>query len=211
MKKSAIFLTIALLILGIFTINAIMNTNNWHDTSNILVEVDDFTMTLQEATDINAFVEGATSSGITVIPNPGHDFDEIWVSTNTGEKTLMEALSTSGGLCKTSPTDSYVGPTDSLFLSKAYHYANEIEISFEKSLQDAIDNNEVCCWSKDCGVSGCVLGACYVNPPHICPPGMYCAPPHPSYYLPRQEKICYERGCDMGSCYENINTEIQLC
>jgi hypothetical protein len=97
-------------------------------------------MTLQEATNTTAFVDGATSSGITIIPNPGHNFDEIWVSVDGDEKTLQDALSIFNGLCGSPPTTPYLSAPSSL----AYHFANEIEISPDTSLQDAIDSGDFC-------------------------------------------------------------------
>ncbi len=197
-KKSCIYVIVGLLILiiGIFFISAILITNNWHDASNILVEVDGFSMDLQEAITNDAFVDGATASGITEVPVLGHNFNEIWVSVDGDEKTLESALSRPFGLCGSIPTIQYLSNPSSL----AYHFANEIEVFSGTSLQDTIDNGVFCCVPETCASldyncgtadNGCEgtlsCGTCY---PYLCQNNrctsicgtcrMY-SPPHPSW------------------------------
>ncbi len=150
MKVIYLIVVLLILVFSIFSINAIMNTNNWHDVSKVLITVDSYTMTLEEAVTNNIFVEGATSSGTTVIPNPGHDFDEIWISIDGDEKTLQDALSISNNICGSFETTSYLSTPSSL----VYHFANEIEISSGTSLQDAIDDGDFCCVLETCASLG---------------------------------------------------------
>jgi len=144
-KKKHIYAIIGFLILviGIFTIYAAIDTDKaWHSPNEILVTVDNYTMTLQNATDNNVFIDGATQSFTTEIPNPGHNASEIWVSVNGDEMTLQNAILTTG-LCGNSTT-----PYSSTPISLVYQFASEIEVIVDSStmdLQDAIDSGEFCC------------------------------------------------------------------
>ena len=158
-KKREIFAIIALfiLIIGIFTIFASVNKNKkWHDNNNILITIEGYKMTIQEAIDNNVLSEGAAQSYTTEIPNPGHQADEIWVSVQDGEMYLLDAIVSANKLCPASPLKHlYEGPDDK---SEIHHYADEIEISPGKSFQDAIDNGEFCCAPKTCASLGYVCG-----------------------------------------------------
>jgi len=139
-KKRSIYaiITLLILVIGIFAISAVVvKTKAWHDSDHILITVNGFNMTLQEAIDYNVFVDGATQSYTTEIPNPGHSADEIWVSVDDNETTLQDALSTIGLCGISSPSSSYISSTD------LGQFANEIEISSGTSLQDAIDSGEL--------------------------------------------------------------------
>ena len=145
-----------ILIIGIFTIYAaVIKERGWHNSSDILITVDGFSMTLQEAINDNVFKYGATQSSTTEIPNPGHSADEIWVSVDGVETTLQNVASTFNGLCGTS-FNPYTNSTD------LGQLANEIEVSVDGSivsLQDAINSGEFCCaanMGSSCGGSICV-------------------------------------------------------
>lgn len=160
-KKRSIYTIIGLLILiiGIVTINAVVDkTKDWHDSSDILITVDGFNMTLQEAVNDNVFIEGATQSSTTEIPNPGHSADEIWVSINGDEMSLEQALSTTGLCGSDSPSSSY---TESINVGQ---FASEIEISPGTSLQDVINSGEFCC-APDCTcASNICIGDTCIDP-----------------------------------------------
>ena len=153
-KKRVVYTIIGLFILvaGIFTVYAaVIKERGWHDSDNILITVDGFSMTLQEAINNNVFISGATQSSTTEIPNPGHSANKVWVSVNGVETTLQDAISTIG-LCGNS-SNPYI---DSTSLGQ---FANEIEISPGTSLQDAINSGEFCCapnTGSSCGGSICV-------------------------------------------------------
>jgi len=111
-KKRCVYAIIGLLILflGIFTINAIVDKDKpWHNPSEILVTIDGYKMTLQEAIDHDVFIYGATQSYTTEVPNPGHIVDEIWVSVNGNETTLQDAISTIKYDDRFKPVCSYIG------------------------------------------------------------------------------------------------------
>ena len=144
MKKKEVYFILGfiLLITSILVINAFVDKDKaWHSADEILVTVDGFTMTLQEAITDNVFVDGATESQTTEV-NPGHDADEIWVSVDGDEKTLQDALLMPNDLCGNSTTISYSAQS----ISK-YQLANEIEVFIngsEMSIQDAIDKGDFC-------------------------------------------------------------------
>lgn len=138
-KRYWIFFGLLILFISIFTIVAIDYESSWHSLDEILVTVDGYTMTLEEAMDNNVFIDGATQSYTTEIPNPGHNANEIWVSVDGNEMTLQEAILTTDGLCGSSSITSYSSSPTSL----TYQFANEIEILLDTSLQDAINNRDL--------------------------------------------------------------------
>ena len=110
--KRYIYVIIGLLILviGIFIVNAaVSKTKAWHSASNILIKIDGTDRTLQYAINNNLLL-GYNTYASPSTPNLGHDASEIWVSTASGEKTLLSALSTAYGLSKISATTSYSSP-----------------------------------------------------------------------------------------------------
>ena len=152
LRKKHIYVIIGLLILflGIFIINAaVIKTKAWHSANDILVTISGYTMTLQEAIDNNVFIDGATQSYTTEIPDPGHGADKIWVSVDGSEMTLQNAISTIG-LCGSS-SHSYTGSIN------PGHFASEIEVLIDgsyMSLQEAIDSEEFCCVPETCAGLG---------------------------------------------------------
>jgi len=135
-KRGAIYcLILVFLFTGIFSVNAAL----MHSGSDFLIKVDNNVGTLNHAISGGYFTGTNTYSSVQAL-DPGHSADEIWVSVKDGEMYLLQALSSTNKLCPASPIKtSYTGPTDK---NKAYHYANEIEISTGKSFQQAIDNGE---------------------------------------------------------------------
>jgi len=163
LKKRYIYAIIGLLILfiGIFVVNAVVDktTKGWHSATKILIIVDGFTMTLQDAIDNNVFIDGATTNYATSISAPSHSADEIWISVEDGEMNLIQALSSTNKLCPAFPlkTSYFSAPT-----SLAYHFATEIEVTPDTSLQDAINEGNFCvsscipnCTGKEWGNDGC--------------------------------------------------------
>jgi len=168
MQKRFVFLNTCfylLITLVILTIIAVVSaavgiTREGHSASNLLITKDGHSMTLQQAMGSNAFIHGASESGILTLPIPGHDASEIWVSVNGNEMTFQDALSTEEGLCgMSSPTASYTSPD----IPNPSHLATEIEIvtitNFVMTLQDVINSGDFCydySWehgdcSKTCG------------------------------------------------------------
>lgn len=139
-RSLSIILSLLILITGICVVYAVVDkTKAWHPADAILIEVDGFIMTLQEAVTHNVFVDGATTSYSIAVEGPSHSADEIWVSIDGNEKTLASALPI-GSLCGSSPTTLYSSaPTSGVF-----HLANEIELSTGESFQDAIDGGDFC-------------------------------------------------------------------
>ena len=106
MKKKGVYFILGfiLLVVSIFTINAVVDKDKaWHNSSEILVTIEGYTMTLEEAITNNVFIDGAIESYTSEIPNPGHSAEEVWISVDGDEKTLQTAideLSTSDSLCR---------------------------------------------------------------------------------------------------------------
>ncbi len=139
-KRSLQFIGLLILIIGIFTIAAMVNKNKaWHSSDEILVIVEGYTMTLEEAIDNNVFIDGATQSYTTEVPNPGHNANEIWISVNGNEMTLQSAIAITNNLCgEDSPSSLYA------YAINTGQFADEIEVSPGKSLQDAINTGDFC-------------------------------------------------------------------
>ncbi|MCK5043814.1 hypothetical protein KAR52_02330 [Candidatus Pacearchaeota archaeon] len=134
-----VILSLLILIIGIFAVYAVVDkTKAWHPADNILIDVGGNPMTLQEAISNNVFVEGTTTGYTSPAPTSSHSDDEIWVSIDGSEKTLMSAIAITDGLCGSSPTTSYSSALN------PGHLANEIELSTGESFQDAIDNGDFC-------------------------------------------------------------------
>ena len=137
-----------LLVLGIGVYAYSQIPNPGHGGDKVLVTINGFTMTLQEAIDYGFLVDGASSPEqdyTTEISGSFHTSEEIWVSIDGDEKTLQQAILTT--LCG-SVSSSYT-----LDISLG-HSANEILVSVdseEMSLQDAIDEGMFCsaCVSHD--------------------------------------------------------------
>ena len=131
--------------------------NPGHGADTVLVTVDGFKMTLQEAITHGVLVDGvsATRSYTTQVPNPGHTGNDIYVSVNGNEKTLQQAISTS--LCG-SGSHSY---SSGISLG---HSASEVLVSVnsvEMTLQNAINSGKFCCVPDcSCAVSTCAGSTC---------------------------------------------------
>jgi len=174
-KRFVIFsLLFIILFLGTFFVKAAVNVD--HSTSEFKIKIDGVDRTLQYAITYNLLRGLHTYSIPPIILGPGHGPDEIWVSTDTGEKNLDDALSTLGELCKSSPTTSYSGPTNPSDLSKAYHYASEIEVSLGTSFQDAVDSGQFCCTFQTCASLGKACGTWSDG----CGGTLYCTTSHAS-------------------------------
>lgn len=146
-------LILILLFMGIFSVNAAF----LHSGNDFLIKVNNSVGTLNQAISGGYFMGTTNTYSSPSSLNPGHTASEIWVSVKDGEMYLLQALSSSNKLCPASPLKtSYSGPSDK---SKAYHYANEIEISAGKSFQKAIDNGEFCCAPTTCASLGYECGS----------------------------------------------------
>lgn len=150
MKNKYIIAIIGLLIViaGIFAaIAAVNKTLGWHSSStDIRIIVDGSEKTLQQVIDENLFTGTHSYASISSPPSGGHSADRIWVSVNGVEKTLINALNTTG-LYGNKTTLSYAGPSDK---SKSYHYATEIEVTIcgsKFNLQEAVDSGKIAYYS----------------------------------------------------------------
>ena len=164
MKKRLIYLIpfLAILIVGIIFAYTSQVPNPGHGADKILISVDGYTMTLQEAIDNDFLVDNGPSptKSYTSQVLTGHS-ENIFVSVSGNEKTIGQAISSS--LCG-SGSDTY---NSAITLG---HNANEIWVSIdgsEMTLQSAINRGEFCC---SCSPSACVGSTCTDLGKHqICP------------------------------------------
>lgn len=142
-----IILTItAILILVLGVISAYSSSGNDHGGGSILVKINSYFMTLQEAISGEYLVDNGAVPFFnltTQIFGNSHDFDNIYVSVDGVESSLNDAIEGSG-LC---------GASVSLYGLEIIfgHSGNDINITIggvDKSLQDAINDGDFC--SDDC-------------------------------------------------------------
>ncbi|MFW6282798.1 MAG: hypothetical protein ACOC1P_01980 [Minisyncoccales bacterium] len=126
-----------------------------HNAEDILIEVSNYTMTLQEGYDNEFFQDfsGGTPSGdlTTFISGAFHTRDEIFIYMD-GDKSLESALNNYGHLCSPN-SGSYSGS-----IIKG-HSGNEIIFSDGESLQEKINNKEFCCEPDTCSDLGVECGS----------------------------------------------------
>jgi hypothetical protein len=117
-------------------------TKAYHNSTNITIGIDGINQTINTITAANfVFPPHTYASGLSL--NPGHNINQIWVSVKDGEMNLSAALSSTNKLCPANPIkSSYTSsPIDK---SQPYHYANEIQLSSGKTLQEAINLGDFC-------------------------------------------------------------------
>ncbi len=99
-KSFQIIISLIILIIGIFAIYAVVvdKTKAWHSANDILISMQGFEGSLQQAIDGGYFIGLPKSNQpyTQSIPIPGHDIDKIWVSVDGSEMTLQDAISTTG-------------------------------------------------------------------------------------------------------------------
>ena len=135
----------------VLLVNALLQGDK-HDADVILVLINGYTMTLQEAVDNNYLVQGGStpsSDGITSISRGYHTGDEVYVSVQGNVKTLQDAIDSIGagdGLCGIAG-DFY---SDTITFGEN---AEDISVEYggsEISLQDLINNGDLCCVPETC-------------------------------------------------------------
>jgi hypothetical protein len=142
MKRGLIFILVFLLSISYISAAVTFPANN------VSIKVGNTDRTLQYASD-NGLLKGtqtyASASISTIIGQ--HDASQIWVKTNSGEKTLLSALSSgANGLCGSGSSLIYSSSPDK---SQPYHFATEVILSSGINLQTAINAGTFC---------GCVPG-----------------------------------------------------
>jgi hypothetical protein len=136
-KKSCVLFFI-LISLSFIISSLVDKETSWHDSDNIFIQVDGYSMTLQEAIDNNVFKNGADESYTEDFVNPGHRGSSVWISVNLEEMTLQRAI-LEGKLCGGEEIlESYSN------VLEYCQFGDEIELDSGKSLQEAIDNGDFC-------------------------------------------------------------------
>jgi len=206
MKKGLSFILAFFLFFSIsFTNSAIM-----HQASGFKISVDSGSaITLQQAAD-QGLLKGHTYSSSASILMGEHNISQVWVSVNSGEMALLQALQTNKLCPKNTKPLTYSGPTDK---SQAYHLSTEISLSSGQNFQQAINdgkfngtsfecyNNDV--YSKNsCGDS---MGKYQECGDSYC--GAYGAEYCGSNQHALQDRTCHTLGCSNGACYDTPYTE----
>jgi len=162
-KKRFLIAGVLISIISLLTIVAFIDkTESWHSADEILITIGSYTMTLEEAISHEVFLYGATKSYTTEISKPGHNADEIWISVNGNEMNLEQAAVIKNLCGKDSPSSSY---ESDISLGQ---FANEIEISPGKSLQDAINIGDFCAYFWYTGPWGSCIDDPYDYNPNNC-------------------------------------------
>jgi hypothetical protein len=145
MKRGTILLSLFLVLLSVFSVNALMIP-----ASTINITVDGVQRTLGSGVTFFIGIHTWTAGSST---DPGHNASQIWVSVQEGETTLLNALTSSTFKHKLCPN-----PTKPLTYAASYcttpgqvncrpnpsHLATEVNLSSGKSLQQAINDGDFC-------------------------------------------------------------------
>lgn len=161
-KKVYVYSIVGLLILiiGIFIVNAVLDLSKpWHKPEHVLVTINDFDMTLQDAID-GRFIAGEntpTTNLFTGVLGLGHTADKILITIDSYTMTLQEAIDYN--VFRTGATKNYTTK-----ISGVGHSSPTIEVSvggIQMSLQEAIDAEEfVCLPDCSCATTICVGTTC---------------------------------------------------
>jgi len=157
-KRVYIYSVVILLVLiiGIFVVKAVVDkTKAWQSSEEILVTVNGYVMTLQEAIDNNVFIDGATQSYTTEVPNPGHTADMILVTVDGYAMTFKQAVDNN--------VLTYGATRDYTTEILGGHSSTAIEVSIDgsmMSLQEAIDLKYFCAPDCSCIATTCVGSTC---------------------------------------------------
>jgi hypothetical protein len=133
MKKWLIF------VLVFFFINiSFVNATLLHNSTNIWINVDGILRNLNANLTYFTGIHNYTLP--TSLPLGSHNASRIWVSTQDGEMTLFQALQSVNKLCPNPAKPmNYTNPAPN-----PGHYATEIAISSGASLQESINNGNLC-------------------------------------------------------------------
>lgn len=150
MKKRGEFVLVfsfLILVFSIFQASAMI----FHSATNITVVVDG---TQRNLNSNFSFFMGTHNYTLGSSINPGHNANQIWVSVQDGETTLFNALNSSSFPYKLCPNPSkplnYSTTTyctsniTTNCVPNPSHFATDIQLSSGETLQQAINNGELC-------------------------------------------------------------------
>jgi hypothetical protein len=144
-KKRYVYITLSVIIITtILTIYALVIASDvGHPSPQILVTINGYNVTLQQAID-NGWLKGISqpnSSTVSAIPNPGHSASEIIITISNYTLTLQNAIN-----------QDYFKGTGTISSSSQVpsegHFGTEVEVtvnSVKKSLQEALSELRYTC------------------------------------------------------------------
>lgn len=124
-----------MLIIGGIFVDAI---GSLHLANDFNINIDGMDVTLQDAIDGGLLIGEHTYAVPSSIAVHGHSVGDIWISTESGEMTLLNALTT-GTKIYGDNVSIYSGVA-----SNTGHFANDIMLSSGKSLQEIINEGSIC-------------------------------------------------------------------
>ena len=179
--------------------------NNSHPASEFWIEVDELELNLQDAFDGGLLIGSRAYVASSFAINLGHSVEDIWISTGSGEMTLLYALVNEISIIGSSLTYSEVTPIGG-------HLATDVIFSSGENLQEIInsgsisgvfcyphdyflcyDNDEY--WYNSCEEREEIKKDCYI--PCTAWSGYY---EYKDCWF-RRYRICYTTGCSEDSCY----------
>ena len=181
-----------------------ISASGTHDGNVVLVNVDGYSMTLQEAID-NSFLREnsplATTSFTAFLSGVSHDSSDIYISVNGVDMTLAQGIENKN-LC---------GNTESSYSSEVIfgHTGEEINVSIDNinmTLQDAINDGLLCCLPVDGGWSDYTWSTCSGTFPNCLQTGTRSCT-NPSPYCGGGSCVgssTITRSCTGGNCVEKV-------
>ena len=137
MGRGGFIFALVFLFFGLSSASAII----LHSASSVFVNVTG-TGAINLNADSTNFIATHTYSSVSNITT-GHDASQIWVSVKDGEMTLLQALQSTDKLCPATPIRANYTSSPSN-KSRPYHYANEVQLSSGKNLQQSINDGDFC-------------------------------------------------------------------
>jgi hypothetical protein len=136
MKKRWLIFSLILLFVSISFVNASGGT---HSSTSVSLSIDS-TAKNPDSISISNLVGSHTYAAGTS-SDPGHNANQIWVSVQDGEMTLLSALQSTHRLCPASPVKTLY---TSASIPNPSHLATEINLANGKTFQKAINDGDYC-------------------------------------------------------------------
>jgi len=151
MKKGGLIFSLILLFISISFVNASGGT---HSSTSVSLSIDSIAKNPDSILISNLVGSHTYAAGTS--PDPGHNANQIWVSVQDGEMTLLSALQSTHKLCPASPIKTLY---TSASIPNPSHLATEINLASGKTFQKAINDGDYCCVPKTCSSLGISCGS----------------------------------------------------